>query len=75
MDYTVTMEEINRFNAVSRDDILQELQPIMKAYKTEYLASYLNVSVGTIYSYTKANGNKITFEGYVKLKALENKQN
>ena len=74
MDYNVITEEINRFNSASRDDILKELQPIMKAYKTEYLANYLNVSVGTIYSYTKANGNKITFEGYVKLKALENKQ-
>ena len=74
MDYQATMNEINHFNTLSRDDILQELRPIIKAYKTEYLASYLNVSVGTIYSYTKANGNKITFEGYVKLKALENKQ-
>lgn len=74
MDYTDILEAINRYNELSRDDVLQEIQPIMKAYKTEYLASYLNVSVGTIYSYTKANGNKITFEGYVKLKALENKQ-
>ena len=74
MDYQAITEEINRFNSTSRDDVLKELQPIMKAYKTEYLASYLNVSVATIYSYTKANGNKITFEGYVKLKALEGKQ-
>lgn len=45
MDYTAIIEEINRFNTLLRDDILKELQPIIKAYK------------------------------YVKLKALENKQN
>lgn len=71
MNYTEIVEAIERYNSLSRDDILQEIKPIIKAYKTEYLAGCLGVSIGTLYSYTKANGNKITFESYIRLKALQ----
>lgn len=74
MDYEMILNEINRFEKLTSQEIQDELVPIIKSYNINYLAGLINVSKSNLQRICKrlfVNKNgRISFELYVKLLAL-----
>lgn len=72
--YLEILEEIKKYEALTSEEIQNEIKPIIKSYDKEFLSRYLGVSKEHLYRICKKlfveNNEKIQFTTYIKIVAL-----
>lgn len=74
MEYLKILEIIKEYEALTSEEIQNEIKPIIKSYDKEFLSSYLGVSKEHLYRICKKlfveNNERIQFTTYIKIMAL-----
>lgn len=74
MEHLKILEAIKEYEALTSEEIQNEIKPIIKSYDKEFLSNYLGVSKEHLYRICKRlfveNNERVQFTTYIKIVAL-----
>lgn len=75
MKYADILEEIERYDRMTSEEIQNDVKPIIKSYSKNILSYYLNVSPSHLFRICKKmfvdNNERLKYDMYVKIMAIQ----